>query len=82
MIILICFCFKSLTKKQSLFFSIMILFFTTFYSTYYNFNQYKNYLTVSDSRLPSLCSESFNAFKYYSKEFNKDTYLKICRLEN
>ena len=78
-IILFSMCLKNLSIKIASIFCIILFFYTPVFVTTQNFNFFYDILKTRPSTLEeTLCKNSLDSFKNYSKKFNESTYKKLC----
>ena len=75
-------CLKNLSSKFTNFVSITLLSYVIILNPIINFETFKNILITRKSSLNILCTNQIDVFKNYSREFDQNTYDKICKSVN
>ena len=75
-------CLKNLSSKFTNFVSITLLSYVIILNPIINFETFKNILITRKSSLNILCTNQIDVFKNYSREFDQNTYEKICKSVN
>ena len=77
-IILVSSCLKDLSNKINYFVCIILFSYTLIFLPIQSFGAFKLAVLTKPSQLERICKTGLDEFKIYSKEFNKNTYKKLC----
>ena len=77
-IILVSSCLKDLSNKINYFVCIILFSYTLIFLPIQSVGAFKLAVLTKPSQLERICKTGLDEFKIYSKEFNKNTYKKLC----